>query len=296
MNKMNSAFRIKETLYIETSKNQVVPLIPAGRRVPTEWEQTFTTYRENQRSFDLHLLRGLSDKAMENITLGKWRIAGIPPAPKGEHRIRVKIRLGIDGSVGFDATLKKQPLLVTFLTETLPKIPLTIKVPNSQLEKLVQKPCWSCKSNFVIGTTNWKNEPFALCLDCGNEFAIPETLTTSVTAPWEELPPELLNTLGIEPPHNPGGLPPEELQELKDKGFNINLDEQPDLVINANKIIHQIPGMIFGQKKNQAELDHEDILRLAGEPLPESERRKCPKCDAVISREAKRCEWCGQTL
>ena len=296
MNKMDSAFRIKETLYIETSKNKVVPLIPAGRRIPTDWKQTFTTYKENQRSFDLHFLRGMSDIAMENITLGKWRIAGIPPAPKGEHRVRVNIRLGADGSVGLDATLKKQPLPVTFLTETLSKIPLTIKVPNSQLEKLVQKPCWSCKSNFVIGTTNWKNEPFALCLDCGNEFAIPETLNTSVTAPWEELPPELLNTLGIKLPHKPGGLPLEELQELRDKGFNLNPEEQPDLDINANKVFQQIPGMIFGQKTTKADLDHEEILRLAGEPLPESERRKCPKCDAVISRDSKRCEWCGQTL
>ena len=49
----------------------------------------------------------MSDNAMENFTLGKWRIAGIPPAPKGEHRVRVNIRLGVDGSVGLDATLKR---------------------------------------------------------------------------------------------------------------------------------------------------------------------------------------------
>jgi len=293
---MDSAFRIKQNLFIEASKDNTILLIPAGRRVPTSWDQTFTTFIDGQRSIDIHLLRGISGKDWENITLGKWRIAGIPPAPKGDQRILVKVRVGVDGSVGLSAKQKNQTLPVTFLTETMPKIPLTFKVPKQQLEKLVQKPCWACKSNYVIGTTNWKNEPFALCLDCGNEFALPETLKTSVTAPWEDLPPELLETLGIQKPHEPGGLTPEELLELEEKGFDLNPDEEPDLLIDANKIIQQIPGMIFGQGKTTVELDNEEIFRLAGDPLPENKRRNCPKCDAVISCDAERCEWCGQNF
>ena len=172
---MNSAFRIKETLYIETSKNKIFPLVPAGRRVPIKWRQTFTTYIDGQRSFDLHFLHGLSANAIENTTLGKWRVAGIPPAVKGEHQIRVNVRVGVDGSVGLTAALKDQSLPVILLTEAFPKIPLTIKVPPISLENQIQESCSTCRSSFVIRTTNWKDEPFALCLDCGNEFELPDT-------------------------------------------------------------------------------------------------------------------------
>ena len=268
---MNSVLRTKEALYIETSKNSMFPLIPAGRRVPFSWEQTFTTYFEGQRSFDLHFLRGNSDDFLENTTLGKWRIAGIPPAPKGAHHIRVKIRVGMDGSVGLSATLKNQMLPVIFLTEAFPKILLTSRIPTIPLENLIQRPCTNCKSTFVMRTTNWKNEPFALCLDCGNEFELAETPATGSAAPWEDLPPELIKTLGIEPPRTLGGLSEEELRELEEKGFDLGV-------------------------RKVADLTPEEILRLAGDPLPEQERRNCPNCDAVISRSAERCEWCGQIL
>jgi hypothetical protein len=40
----------------------------------------------------------------------------------------------------------------------------------------------------------------------------------------------------------------------------------------------------------------EDIIRLAGGPLPEEERRKCPRCRAVVSRNESRCPWCSALL
>lgn len=43
-------------------------------------------------------------------------------------------------------------------------------------------------------------------------------------------------------------------------------------------------------------LHPEDIIRLAGGPLPEEERRKCPRCRAVVSRSESRCPWCSALL
>lgn len=292
---MKSAFRIKETLYIETSHNNIFPLIPAGRTVPAIWEQTFGTSAENQRSFDMHLLRGIADNLWDNTSLGKWRIGGIPATPIGEHRINVVIRVGIDGSVGLRATLNEQLLPVTLLTEAFPKIPLTFKVPTIPPEKQINQPCPKCKRTFIVRTTNWKQEPFALCLDCGKEFNLPETFSSRGTAPREDLPPELMDTMGIESPHTPGGLSPEEIQELEAKGFDFFIKEEPDLTIGVGNVVRQIPGMMFRQDKPN-ELTPDDILRMAGDPLPEDKRLNCPKCDAVISRDAKRCEWCGQIL
>jgi len=297
MIEMKSAFRLKETLYLEISKGKAYPLIPSGRTIPATWGQTFTTSVENQRSFDLHLLRGNSEYTFENTTLGKWRVGGIPQAPKGGLQVKVEIRVGTDGSVGLRASQDNQSLPVTLLSEPFPKIPLTFRVPTIPLEKTIHQPCPECKRSYVIRYTNWKNEPFALCLDCGHEFDLPDTPTTGGTAPWEELPPELIDTLGIESQHNPGGLDDKSLQELKDKGFDVSRQDEQDLTIDANKIFRQLPGMLFGtSKRPQTEISVEDILKMAGEPLAENQRRNCPKCDAVIALNAKRCEWCGQVF
>jgi len=43
-------------------------------------------------------------------------------------------------------------------------------------------------------------------------------------------------------------------------------------------------------------LTPEDVIRLAGGALPLEQRQTCPKCDAVISRNATRCPWCGASL
>ena len=135
MTEMKSAFRLKETLYLEISRGKAYPLIPSGRTVPANWKQTFTTSVENQRSFDLHLLRGNSENTIENTTLGKWRIGGIPIAPKGDLHIDVEIRVGIDGSVGLRASQEDQSLPVTLLTEPFPKIPLTLSYSPTKTAK-----------------------------------------------------------------------------------------------------------------------------------------------------------------
>ena len=68
-------------------------------------------------------------------------------------------------------------------------------------------------------------------------------------------------------------------------------------MIDANKIFRQLPGMLFSRPKHSTnDISVDDILKMAGEPLAEDQRRNCPKCDAVIARNAKRCEWCGQVL
>jgi len=46
----------------------------------------------------------------------------------------------------------------------------------------------------------------------------------------------------------------------------------------------------------QEPLTPEDVIRLAGGALPPAERQNCPKCDAVTSRDAAKCPWCGAPL
>jgi molecular chaperone DnaK (HSP70) len=293
---MNSNLRTRENLCIETSSNSVFTLIPAGRRVPASWEHFFITSRDDQRSFDIHLMRGNSNNPKENVILGKWRVAGIPQGEKGQVRVHVKIRIGLDGSLTINADLSSQSLPVTFLSEELMDIPLTSKVPTIPLSKLIQQPCPVCFCNFVTCIENWKNESFALCLDCGHEFELPKSYSSLDDDPWDDLPPEILETLGIHRPNNLGGLAAEDIQELQEKGFSFNPEQGANVKIEPIHIISKIPGMIFGQTKNTDKQDTSEIIRLAGDPLPDDQRRNCPKCQAVIPLDAKRCEWCGITL
>jgi hypothetical protein len=293
---MNSVLRTRENLCIETSSNTVFTLIPAGRRVPASWEHNFSTSREDQRSFDIHLLRGNSNNLKENVNVGKWRVAGIPQGGKGKFQAHVKIRIGLDGSIGVIADLSNQSLPVTFLSEEFSDIPLTTNVPTIPLSKLIQQPCPVCLCNFVIRTENWKNESFALCLDCGHEFELPKSHDSIDSSPWDDLPPELLESLGIAIPQNLGGLAAEDIKELQDKGFSLNFETETPAKFDPSQIIAKLPEMIFGQKKNTDDLDTSDLIRLAGDPIPDEQRRTCPKCQAVISLSAKRCEWCGIIL
>ena len=52
-----------------------------------------------------------------------------------------------------------------------------------------------------------------------------------------------------------------------------------------------------GEEASKAgSLHPEDIIRLAGGPIPEEERRECPRCKAVVSRSESRCPWCSALL
>ena len=293
---MTPILRTRENLYIETSSSSVFPLIPAGRRVPATWEHFFITSRDDQRSFDIHLMRGNSENPNENIIVGNWRVAGIPQGNKGQYRVHVKIRIGVDGSISVNVDLANQALPVTFLSEEFMDIPLTSNVPTIPLSKLIQQACPGCFCNFVIRAENWKNEPFALCLDCGHEFELPKSTKLIDRAPWDDLPPELLETLGIDLPHHLGGLAAEDIQELQEMGFSLSFEQEAKAKIEPSHIISKIPGMIFGQTKDTDDLETSDVIRLAGDPLPDDKRRNCPKCKAVISIESNRCEWCGNNL
>jgi RNA polymerase subunit RPABC4/transcription elongation factor Spt4 len=57
------------------------------------------------------------------------------------------------------------------------------------------------------------------------------------------------------------------------------------------------PDLDRGEEASQSgSLNPEDIIRLAGGPLPEEERRKCPRCGAIVSRSENRCPWCSAQL
>ena len=84
-------------------------------------------------------------------------------------------------------------------------------------------------------------------------------------------------------------------KEIKEMGFDFK-DEASEYKNKQDENYVWGSDTILGEKKSLIDLDPEEIVRLAGDPLPEDQRNNCPDCKAVISKDAKRCEWCGNEL
>jgi molecular chaperone DnaK len=92
------------SLGIETKGGLFVKLIERGSNIPTKASQIFTTVIDNQRNVKVHILQGESELAGNNISLARFELVDIPPAPKGIPRIEVVFEIDSNGIVSVSAT------------------------------------------------------------------------------------------------------------------------------------------------------------------------------------------------
>lgn len=105
------------SLGIETLGGVFTRVIDRNTTIPTEKSQIFTTASDNQPSVDIHVLQGERKMAEHNVTLGRFQLAGIPPAPRGVPQIEVKFDIDVNGIVSVTAkdmaTNKEQRITIT---------------------------------------------------------------------------------------------------------------------------------------------------------------------------------------
>src|SRR6201981_881608 len=91
------------TLSIETLGGVSTPMIPRNTTIPTKKTETFSTAADNQTSVEVHVLQGERPMAAQNRTLGKFKLAGIPPAPRGVPQIEVTFDIDANGILNVTA-------------------------------------------------------------------------------------------------------------------------------------------------------------------------------------------------
>jgi molecular chaperone DnaK len=108
------------TLGIETLGGVATPLIEKNTTVPTRKSKTFSTAADGQTAVDIHVIQGERPMAAQNMTLGRFQLVGIPPAPRGTPQIEVTFDIDANGIVMVkakdSATGNEQSITITATT------------------------------------------------------------------------------------------------------------------------------------------------------------------------------------
>ena len=105
------------SLGLETLGGVMTPLIERNTTIPTRKSEIFSTAADNQPSVEIHVLQGERKMAADNKSIGKFKLDGIPPAPRGVPQIEVAFDIDANGILNVSAkdlgTGKEQKITIT---------------------------------------------------------------------------------------------------------------------------------------------------------------------------------------
>lgn len=105
------------TLGVETQGGVTDKIIERNTTIPTRKSKTYTTAADGQTEVEIHVLQGEREMARFNHSLGRFHLAGIPPAPRGVPQIEVTFDIDANGIVNVSAqdkaTNKQQSITIS---------------------------------------------------------------------------------------------------------------------------------------------------------------------------------------
>jgi molecular chaperone DnaK len=108
------------SLGVETMGGVMTTLIERNTTIPARKSEIFSTAEDSQTAVDIHVLQGERPMAADNMTLGRFRLDGIPPAPRGMPQIEVTFDIDANGILNVSAqdkaTGKEQKITITAST------------------------------------------------------------------------------------------------------------------------------------------------------------------------------------
>jgi molecular chaperone DnaK len=121
------------SLGVETLGGVMTTLIERNTTIPVRKTEVFSTAEDNQTAVDIHVLQGERPMAKDNMSLGQFRLEGIPPAPRGGPQIEVTFDIDANGILDVTAqdkaTGKEQSVRITASTN----------LSESDVENMVQE-------------------------------------------------------------------------------------------------------------------------------------------------------------
>lgn len=91
------------SLGVETLGGVMTTLIPRNSTIPIRKSEIFSTAEDNQTAVDVHVLQGERPMAADNMSLGRFRLEGIPPAPRGVPQVEVTFDIDANGILNVSA-------------------------------------------------------------------------------------------------------------------------------------------------------------------------------------------------
>jgi molecular chaperone DnaK len=108
------------SLGVETLGGVMTKLIDRNTTIPTQKSEIFSTAADGQTAVDIHILQGEREMAGDNMTLGRFRLEGIPSAPRGTPQVEVTFDIDANGILNVSAkdkaTGKEQRITITAST------------------------------------------------------------------------------------------------------------------------------------------------------------------------------------
>ena len=121
------------SLGVETLGGVMTTLIERNTTIPVKKAETFSTAEDSQTSVDVHVLQGERPIAADNMSLGRFRLEGIPPAPRGIPQIEVTFDIDANGIIHVTAkdkaSGKEQSVTIT----------ATTNLDKSDVERMVEE-------------------------------------------------------------------------------------------------------------------------------------------------------------